>query len=122
MAQLYDLAPFVSCQDEYSLLARDIERELIPAAKTRGMGVLPYFPLASGLLTGKYKRGAPLPPGTRLSKLPSHATDFLTERNWRVVNALQAFVAQRGRSLVELAFSWLLRDEVVASVIAGATS
>jgi aryl-alcohol dehydrogenase-like predicted oxidoreductase len=122
IAKRNDLAPFVSCQDEYSLLVRDVERELIPAAKARGMGVLPYFPLASGLLTGKYKRGAPLPPGTRLSKLPNHAADFITERNWRVVGALEAFVAQRGRSLIELAFSWLLRDNAVASVIAGATS
>jgi aryl-alcohol dehydrogenase-like predicted oxidoreductase len=122
MAQLYDLAPFVSCQDEYSLLKRDIERELIPAAKKRGMSVLPYFPLASGLLTGKYKRGAPLPPGSRLSKLPNHAADFITERNWRLVGDLEAFVAPRGRTLIELAFSWLLRDGVVASVIAGATS
>ena len=122
IAKRSNLAAFISCQDEYSLLVRDVERELIPAAKTRGMGVLPYFPLASGLLTGKYKRGAPLPPGTRLSKLPNHAADFLNERNWRVVNALEAFVAKRGRPLIELAFSWLLRDDVVASVIAGATS
>jgi aryl-alcohol dehydrogenase-like predicted oxidoreductase len=117
-----NLAAFVSCQDEYSLLVRDVERELIPAAKTCGMSVLPYFPLASGLLTGKYKRGAPLPPGTRMNKLPNHAADFLTERNWRIVDALQAFAANRGRSLIELAFSWLLRDGVVGSVIAGATS
>jgi aryl-alcohol dehydrogenase-like predicted oxidoreductase len=116
------LTPFITCQDEYSLLARGIESELIPAAKTCGMSVLPYFPLASGLLTGKYKRGAPLPKGTRMTKLPNHAADFLTERNWRIVDALQTFASKRGRTLIELAFSWLLRDEVVASVIAGATS
>jgi aryl-alcohol dehydrogenase-like predicted oxidoreductase len=116
------LAAFVSCQDEYSLLVRDIEKELLPAAKARGLGLLPYFPLASGLLTGKYKRGAPLPPGSRLSKIPRHADDFMTERNWRVIGELEAFVARRGRSMLELAFSWLLSNAAVASVIAGATS
>jgi aryl-alcohol dehydrogenase-like predicted oxidoreductase len=118
----HGLAAFVSCQDEYSLLARDIEHELIPAAKAHGMSVLPYFPLASGLLTGKYRRGAPPPAGSRLARLAQHAQDFMTERNWRVVGALQAFAAARGRTLLELAVSWLLRDGVVASVIAGATS
>jgi len=122
IAKSHGLTRFVSCQDEYSLLAREIERELIPVAKARGMGVLPYFPLASGLLTGKYKRGVPPPPGTRLSKIPRHADDFMTEQNWRIVGALEAFVASRGRTMLELAFSWLLRDPVVASVIAGATT
>jgi aryl-alcohol dehydrogenase-like predicted oxidoreductase len=122
IAQRNGLATFVSCQDEYSLLARDIERELVPAVKARGMSVLPYFPLASGLLTGKYQRGAPLPPGSRLAKNPRHAADFISERNWRIVGELAAFAAQRGHSVLELAFSWLLRDGVVASVIAGATS
>jgi aryl-alcohol dehydrogenase-like predicted oxidoreductase len=122
LAKRHGLTPFVSCQDEYSLLAREIERELIPAAKARGMGVLPYFPLASGLLTGKYKRGVPPPPGTRLSKISRHADDFMTEQNWRIVGALEAFVASRGRTMLELAFSWLLRDPVVASVIAGTTT
>ena len=121
-ARRHGLAAFVSCQDEYSLLVRDIERELIPAAKAHGMGLLPYFPLASGLLTGKYKRGAPLPQGSRLSKNPRHAEEFITERNWHVIAELEAFAGQRGRTLLELAFSWLLHDEVVASVIAGATS
>ena len=121
-ARRHGLAAFVSCQDEYSLLVRDIERELIPAAKTHGMSVLPYFPLASGLLTGKYKRGAPLPPGSRLSKNRRHAEEFITERNWRIVGELEAFAARRGRTMLELAFSWLLHDGVVASVIAGATT
>ena len=121
-ARRHGLTAFVSCQDEYSLLVRDIERELIPAAKAHGMGLLPYFPLASGLLTGKYKRGAPLPKDSRLSKNPRHAEEFITERNWHVIAELEAFAGQRGRTLLELAFSWLLHDEVVASVIAGATS
>jgi aryl-alcohol dehydrogenase-like predicted oxidoreductase len=116
------LASFVSCQDEYSLLARGIERELIPTVKAHGMGVLPYFPLASGLLTGKYRQGAPLPAGSRLSKNTRHAAEFITERNWRTVGALEEFARRRGHSILELAFSWLLRDPVVPSVIAGATS
>ena len=122
VAQRHGLAAFVSCQDEYSLLVRDIERELLPAVKAGGLGILPYFPLASGLLTGKYRRDAPPPPGARLAKNPRHAQEFISERNWRIVAALEAFVAGRGRSLVELAVSWLLRDGVVASVIAGATT
>ena len=116
------LAAFVSCQDEYSLLVRDIEKALLPAAKARGMSILPYFPLASGLLTGKYKEGAPLPSGSRLSKNARHAEEFINARNWRIVGTLEAFVARRGRSMLELAFSWLLSDGAVASVIAGATS
>jgi aryl-alcohol dehydrogenase-like predicted oxidoreductase len=122
VAKRHGLAPFVSCQDEYSLLARGIERELIPMVKAHGMSVLPYFPLASGLLTGKYRQGAPLPPGSRLSKNQRHAAEFISERNWRIVEALEAFAQQRGHSILELAFSWLMRDPVVASVIAGATS
>jgi aryl-alcohol dehydrogenase-like predicted oxidoreductase len=118
----HGLAAFVSAQDEYSLLVRDIERELIPAAKAHGMGVLPYFPLASGLLSGKYRRNAPLPQGSRLALNPRHSGEFLNERNWRIVEALSAFAEGRGHSLLELAFSWLLRDGLVASVIAGATS
>jgi aryl-alcohol dehydrogenase-like predicted oxidoreductase len=116
------LTPFVSCQDEYSLLERGPERELLPAIRARGMGLLPYFPLASGLLSGKYVRGAPLPAGSRLSRLTQHASDFLTERNWRIVEALTEFCRARGRTLIELAFSWLLREPAVASVIAGATT
>jgi aryl-alcohol dehydrogenase-like predicted oxidoreductase len=116
------LSAFVSAQDEYSLLVRDIERELIPAAKAEAMGVLPYFPLASGLLTGKYRRGAPLPQGSRLAKNPRRAGEFINERNWRIVEELAAFAARRGHSMLELAFGWLLRDGVVASVIAGATT
>ena len=122
VARQRGLAAFVSCQDEYSLLVRDIERELKPTAKALGLSILPYFPLASGLLSGKYKRGAALPPGSRLSKNARHAQRFTSERNWRIVGELEAFAERRGHTLLELAFSWLLRDGVVASVIAGATT
>jgi aryl-alcohol dehydrogenase-like predicted oxidoreductase len=122
VARAMNVNRFISCQDEYSLVVRDIEKDLLPAAAEYKLGLLPFFPLASGLLTGKYKRGAPPPPGSRLAKIPRHADDFMTERNWRIIGELEAFAAQRGRSMLELAFSWLLSDGAVASVIAGATS
>jgi aryl-alcohol dehydrogenase-like predicted oxidoreductase len=115
------LEGFVSCQDEYSLLVRDAERELIPAMTAHGLGLLPYFPLASGLLSGKYKQGAPLPEGTRLSKSQGLAETYLTPKNWQIVSELEAFCAVRGRTLLELAFSWLAVNPVTSSVIAGAT-
>ena len=121
-ARAHGLTPFISCQDEYSLLEREIERELLPVIAARGLGLLPYFPLASGLLTGKYVRGSPPPRGTRLARNSAHAADYLTERNWRVVEALSDFASRRGHSLIELAFGWLLSHPEVSSVIAGATS
>ncbi len=115
------IARFSSCQDEYSLLARNVERELIPAIERHGLGLLPYFPLANGLLTGKYKRNEHPVEGTRLAAWKSIAARYATERNWRIVEGLQKFVTKRNHSLLELAFSWLLSKPVVSSVIAGAT-
>ena len=121
-ARYLGLNAFVSCQDEYSLLMREPERELIPAMQAYGLGLLPYFPLASGLLTGKYKRNAPMPEGTRLASIEKFAERFLTAENWRIVERLAAFCADRSRSLLELAFSWLAARPIVSSIIAGATS
>jgi aryl-alcohol dehydrogenase-like predicted oxidoreductase len=121
-AHRHGLSAFVSAQDEYSLLVRDIERELIPALKAHGMGLLPYFPLASGLLSGKYRRRVPLPQGSRLAKNARHAEEFISDRNWRLVEELAAFAERRGHTMLELAFGLLLREPVVASVIAGATT
>jgi aryl-alcohol dehydrogenase-like predicted oxidoreductase len=115
------VARFISCQDEYSLLARDIEREKLPAIEAYGLGLLPYFPLASGMLTGKYKRNSPPPAGTRLAAMQSLANRFANDANWNIVEQLEAFCAQKGRKLVDLAFSWLLAKQPVSSVIAGAT-
>jgi aryl-alcohol dehydrogenase-like predicted oxidoreductase len=120
-ARQHHLNAFVSCQDEYSLLVRDVERELVPAMQAYGLGLLPYFPLASGLLTGKYQRGAALPEGTRFTRMPALGERYLTERNWTIVGRLEKFCAERGRSLLELAFGWLAARPTVASVIAGAT-
>jgi len=121
VAQTNNLTGFVSAQDEYSLLVRDIEAELIPALEHKGMGLLPYFPLASGLLTGKYSRGGDAPKGTRLTAIKRLADRFMTEENWKTLDALQAFCDVRGHTLLELAFSWLLARPCLSSVIAGAT-
>ncbi len=115
------LESFVSCQDEYSLLVRGIERDLLPAMQGYGLGLLPYFPLASGLLTGKYKRGEKPAAGTRFAHMTQLVDRYLTDKNFARVEALEAFVSRRGRNLLELAFSWLAGRPTVASVIAGAT-
>ena len=115
------LNAFVSCQDEYSLVVRGIEHELVPAMEACGMGLLPYFPLGCGLLTGKYRRDAPLPEGARLTNTPRHAERYLTDTNWRIVERLEEFCAKRGHRLLELAFSWLAARPRVSCVIAGAT-
>ncbi len=121
-AASHGLTAFVSCQDEYNLLERSIERELVPTMRARGLGLLPYFPLAGGFLTGKYRRGKPLPEGARLAQNPGHAEQFVNDRNWAIVEKLGRFAAARSRSMLELAFSWLLANPVVASVIAGAST
>lgn len=110
-----------TCEVEYSLLARAPEAELIPAMKKHGVFLLPYYPLASGLLTGKYRRDAPTPEGARISRGKRYQDMFLTEANWRRIEALEAFCKARGHTLLDLAFSWLVAQPVVATVIAGAT-
>ncbi len=115
------LSGFVSCQDEVSLLVRKHEAELMPAMRAYGLGLLPYFPLASGLLTGKYKRNTPMPADARLTKTQRLADRYLTDGNWTVAEKLADFAEARGHTLLELAFSWLLARPPVSSVIAGAT-
>jgi aryl-alcohol dehydrogenase-like predicted oxidoreductase len=115
------LTGFASAQDEYSLLKRGAEADLIPAVAHYGMGLLPYFPLANGALTGKYRRGAAMPEGARLTKLPERAGQIFSEDNWRRIEGLTTFAERRGKTLLELAFSWLAAQPVVSSVIAGAT-
>src|SRR5215469_8432522 len=115
------LSTFISCQNQYSLLERDIEAQLVPAMQARGLGLLPYFPLAGGLLTGKYRRDTPPPAGTRFARVGSRPERFLNPANWAVVERLRDFCEKRGHTLLELAFSWLAARPYVASVIAGAT-
>lgn len=115
------LTQFASSQDEYSLLVRDIEKELLPVIETFGMSELPYFPLASGLLTGKYKRNEEHPEGSRLAAKPALAERYARPANWDKVEKLSEFATRHGHTLLELAFSWLLSHKTVGSVIAGAT-
>lgn len=121
VASQHGLSPFISFQSEYSLLARAVERdETLTVTEACGAGFLPYYPLASGLLSGKYKQGA-VPEGTRLASPRQPEQRFIANANWTVIEQLSAFCEARGHTLLELAFSWLLARPVVASVIAGAT-
>ena len=115
------LTPFASGQYEYSLLVRQLEAELLPAIEAYRMGLLPYFPLANGLLTGKYHAGRSAPAGTRLATSKGLAARYLTPGNLELSARLEGFAQERGHTLLELAFSWLLSRPQVASVIAGAT-
>ena len=102
-------------------MVRGIEKDLLPAAQQYGLGLLPFFPLASGLLTGKYKRGEAAPEDTRFGKVPRLRDQYVTPRNEEIVEKLKLFAEARGHSMLELAFSWLAARPQVASVIAGAT-
>ena len=113
---------FVSVQNQYNLLQREDETEVLPTCIDMGIGYLPYFPLASGLLTGKYQRGMPPAPGTRLDKWGEGAQGALNDANFDTIDALTAWASERGHTLLDLAFAWLLGHDPVSSVIAGATS
>jgi aryl-alcohol dehydrogenase-like predicted oxidoreductase len=119
-ARTEHVTPFVSAQNEYSLVARDAETEVVPACERFGLGLLPYFPLASGLLTGKYRRGAAPPADGRLAGA-SYARRLATAP-WDTVEALEAFAAARGLRLLDVAIGGLAAMPAVTSVIAGATS
>jgi aryl-alcohol dehydrogenase-like predicted oxidoreductase len=122
MAAQHGLTAFITCQDEYNLLDRAIEQDRVAVMERHGLGLLPYFPLASGLLSGKYRRWTPMPTGSRLTYSAHHADGLLTAQNWRIVEDLTAFAARRGHSLLELAMSWLASRPYLASIIAGATT
>ncbi len=122
-AQQSGAARFVSVQNELSLLRRRGEQDLLDACQRHDLAILPFFPLASGMLTGKYQRGAEPPSGTRLAGLPTERREqALSDRRFDIVEALDAFARERGHSLLELAMSWLAGLPHLASVIAGATS
>ncbi len=117
------LTTYVTAQNEYSLLKRRaVEESVMPAATTLEMGILPFFPLFSGLLTGKYRRGELPPPGTRLGRDPARAHDLMTEANLGVVESLKDFARRRGVALLDVAIGWLISHPQVSSVIAGATT
>ncbi|HEV2189268.1 MAG TPA: aldo/keto reductase [Stellaceae bacterium] len=117
-----NLEPYIACQERYSLLEREYETTMAKMVETYGLGLIPFSPLANGLLTGKYRRNRAMPAGARLMTSPNIADRYLTERNWEVVERLAAFCEKRGKTLLELAFSWLASRPAVSSIIAGATS
>ncbi len=121
-ARVLGTVPFVSMEPEYSMLKRGIEKELLPCCRKYKLGILPYFPLACGFLTGKYKRGKDIPRETRLAAQPQRVETILTDQNFDVLEKLEAFAVERGHTITELAFAWLLAHPEVNSVIAGATS
>ena len=113
---------FIACQERFNLLEREVESDLLPVIEKYRLGLVPFSPLANGLLTGKYRRDMPPPAGARLAATPRAAARYLTDANWQRVERLAEFCAARGHSLLELALSWLLHRPAVASVIAGATA
>jgi aryl-alcohol dehydrogenase-like predicted oxidoreductase len=117
VAREHGLTRFTAIQNEYSLLVRDPERDVLPTCQRLGLGFVPYFPLASGLLTGKYHRCQPAPEGTRLAGRDQVASD----EQFEVVEALRGYADERGLSLIDVAMGALLANETVSSVIAGAT-
>lgn len=117
IAREHRCTPFISAQNEYSLLSRGVETDLIPAAERFGVGVLPYYPLANGLLTDKYRRDT-APEGSRLRELKP---ELLESAPWERLDLLRSFAQQRGLKVLEIAFGWLLAQPLVGSVIAGAT-
>lgn len=116
----HQVAPFTAAQIEWSLLSRAVEAEIVPAAGKAHMGIIPYFPLASGLLSGKYQAGVPFPAGTRLADMPFFR-QVATPENFAYIDALTAFAQERGHTILELAIAWLAAQTGVSSVIAGAT-
>ncbi len=122
VSEQHGLARFVSAQNHFNVLHREPLDDVVPACVRHGLGVLPYFPLASGLLTGKYRQGAPAPEGTRLSQLPEErAARVMSDRNFDQVDELSAFAAERDHTILELAFAWLAAQPAMTSIIAGAT-
>ena len=116
------ISPLVSAQNEYNLLDRRTEREVVPAANAYGLGVLPYFPLASGFLSGKYRPGEAAPQGTRLAAWGQRGQAVLSERNFGILQKLEGFAQERAHGVLDVAIGWLASQPHVPSVIAGATT
>jgi aryl-alcohol dehydrogenase-like predicted oxidoreductase len=121
LAEMMGWESFVTLQPHYHLLEREVERELIPYCRFANIGIVPYFPLAGGFLTGKYKRGEPPPSGSRGERSP-YVQKYLTDANFDRLDRLAAFASARGRTVHALAFAWLLAQPQMTSVIAGATN
>ncbi len=121
LAELRGWLPFISIQNHYHMLERDLEREVLPYCKAFNVGILPYFPLAGGFLTGKYQRGQAAPAGSRGTD-SSYVQAYMTGPNYTKVERLSAWAEERGHTMGELAHAWLLAHPQVSSVISGATS
>lgn len=121
LARELGTARFVSAQNEYSLLVREPEKELIPALAAKNLSLLPFYPLAAGVLTGKYRQGRDMPEGTRLGIMPHLAARYFNDETMPIVEALIGFAEARGRTLLELSFAWLASRKVIPSIIAGAS-
>jgi aryl-alcohol dehydrogenase-like predicted oxidoreductase len=121
LAEFHHWVPFVSIQNHYHMLERELEREVLPYCQAFGVGILPYFPLAGGFLTGKYQRGVPPPVGSRGSE-SSYVQGYMTDANYTKIEKLSAWATDRGHTMGELAHAWLLAHPQVSSVISGATS
>lgn len=121
LAELRGWTPFVTIQPHYHMLERSIEVELVPFCNAYGVGILPYFPLAGGFLTGKYQRGKPAPAGSRGESNP-YVQKYMTDANYSKIEQLTAWASERDRNMGDLAHAWLLAQPRVSSVIAGATS
>lgn len=120
LAELRGWAPFVTIQPHYHMLERGIEQELVPYCNVYKVGILPYFPLAGGFLTGKYRRGEPAPAGSR-GESSAYVQRYMTDANYVKVDKLEAWARERGRTMGDLAHAWLLAQPQVSSVISGAT-
>jgi aryl-alcohol dehydrogenase-like predicted oxidoreductase len=122
VAKTEHLTPFISAQNQYNLLDRTVEPEILPACGRYGLGMLPFYPLASGFLTGKYRQGEDAPEGTRLASGGRMAERTLTEGNFALLQRLEKFTQDAGHTTLELAMAWLAAQPTVGSVIAGVTS
>lgn len=121
LAEFRGWSPFVTIQPHYHMLERSIERELVPYCEADNIGILPYFPLAGGFLTGKYERGQAAPAGSR-GESSTYVQQYMTDKNYTLIEQLSGWASERGHSLGELAHAWLLAQPRVSSVISGATS
>jgi aryl-alcohol dehydrogenase-like predicted oxidoreductase len=122
ISRVQNLEHFVTLQAQYSLLVRDLEREHVPLCADKGIGILPWSPLAGGFLSGKYRKGQEAPKGTRYDKWQERYAAFGSERNWRILDALEALSQELGASLSQVALAWLLHQRAVTSCIFGARS
>jgi len=120
LAEMRGWTPFVAVQSHYHMLEREVEREMLPFCHSKGVGMIPYFPLAGGFLTGKYRRGQAAPAGSR-GESNKYVQQYMTDANYNLLEKIEAWTAERGRSTSELAQAWLLGHPEVSSVITGAT-